>query len=164
MAAIGSETSIATEGVDLRRYVAPGALAGAHSFARRFEAECRRSEQVMFAASKLKSEGFEPDLVLAHCGWGETLPLKSVFPRARLAVYCEFYYRPEGQDVGFDLETGPFGIDGLVGLNAKNASTLIALAECDLGLSPTPWQRSTYPREFQNKIHVAHEGVDTQWI
>src|SRR3978361_2103058 len=102
--------------------------------------------------------------MVAVFGWVEALPLKSVFPRARMAVYCEFYYRPEGQDVGFDLETGQFGIDGLVGLNAKNAASLIALAECDLGLSPTPWQRSTFPREFLPKIHVAHEGVDTAWL
>ena len=53
---------------------------------------------------------------------------------------------------------------GWSGCNAKNASSLIALAECDLGVSPTPWQRSTFPREFQSKIHVAHEGVDTAWI
>lgn len=164
LAAIGAETATPVEGVDLRRYQAPAASASVHAFARRFEVECRRAEQVMFAALKLKSEGFEPDLMLAHCGWGETLPLRSVFPRSRLAVYCEFFYRAEGQDVGFDPETGQFGVDGLVGLGAKNASTLAALAECDLGLSPTPWQRSTFPREFQSKIHVAHEGVDTQWI
>jgi glycosyltransferase involved in cell wall biosynthesis len=41
---------------------------------------------------------------------------------------------------------------------------LIALSECDLGISPTRWQRSTYPREFQDKIRVVHEGVDTQKI
>ena len=164
MAAIGSETSADVAGVDLKRYRSPGALPAAHTFSRRFEAECRRAEQVMFAALKLREDGFDPDLMVAHCGWGETLPLRSVFPKARLAIYCEFYYRPQGQDVGFDLETGQFGLDGLVGLNAKNASSLIALAECDLGLSPTPWQRSTFPREFHSKIHVAHEGVDTAWI
>ena len=49
-------------------------------------------------------------------------------------------------------------------LSAKNASSLIALAECDVGVSPTPWQRSTFPREFLPKIHVAHEGVDTAWL
>jgi glycosyltransferase involved in cell wall biosynthesis len=164
LAAIGSETSTAVEGVDLRRYQSTGTLADTHNFARRFESECRRAEQVMFAALRLKGDGFLPDLIVAHCGWGETLPLRSVFPAARLVVYCEFYYRPVGQDVGFDIETGQFGLDGLVSLNAKNASTLIALAECALGISPTPWQKSTYPSEFQSKIHVAHEGVDTRWI
>ena len=87
-----------------------------------------------------------------------------MFPKARLAVYCEFFYRAEGQDVGFDVETGQYGLDGLVGLTAKNASTLIALADCDIGVSPTPWQRSTFPAEFQSKIHVVHEGVDTDWL
>jgi glycosyltransferase involved in cell wall biosynthesis len=164
LAAIGSETAIEVEGVDLRRYPSPGAIAAAHSFARRFEAECRRAEEVMFAAVRLKSEGFAPDLIVAHSGWGETLPLRALFPNARIAVYCEFFYRAQGQDVGFDPETGQFGVDGLVGLSAKNASSLIALAECDIGLSPTPWQKSTFPREFQSKIHVAHEGVDTAWL
>jgi glycosyltransferase involved in cell wall biosynthesis len=164
LAAIGADTSTPMPGVDLRRYPASGALASVHAFARRFESECRRAEQVMFAALKLKSEGFEPDLILAHCGWGETIPLRSVFPKARLAVYCEFFYRAEGQDVGFDPETGQYGVDGLVGLAAKNAATLIALADCDIGISPTPWQRSTFPQEFQAKIHVAHEGVDTDWL
>lgn len=164
MAAIGSETAADVPEVDLRRYRSPGALAAAHSFSRRFEVECRRAELVMFTALQLKSEGFAPDLMIGHCGWGETLPLRSVFPDARMAVYCEFYYRSEGQDVGFDLETGQFGLDGLVGLNAKNASSLIALADCDIGISPTPWQRSTFPHEFQPKIRVAHEGVDTTWL
>jgi glycosyltransferase involved in cell wall biosynthesis len=164
LAAIGSETSAPTAGVDLRRYQTPGAFASTHTFARRFETECRRAEQVMFAALKLKGEGFEPDLIVAHCGWGETIPLRSIFPKARLAIYCEYFYRAEGQDVGFDPETGQFGVDGLIGLAAKNAATLIALADCDIGISPTPWQRSTFPVEFQSKIHVAHEGVDTDWI
>ena len=164
IAAIGADGAGSLEGVDIRRYASPAAQAAVHPFARRFDFECRRAEQVMFAALKLKSDGFEPDLTIAHCGWGETLPLRSVFRNSRLAVYCEFFYRPEGQDIGFDTETGQFGVDGFVGLAAKNASSLIALADCDLGISPTPWQRSTFPSEFKSKIHVAHEGVDTQWL
>jgi glycosyltransferase involved in cell wall biosynthesis len=164
LAAIGAESSTQVDGVDLRRYKSSGSHVETHNFARRFDSECRRAEQVMFAAARLKGDGFRPDLIVAHCGWGETLPLRSVFPEARLAVYCEFYYRPIGQDVGFEDEIGKFGIDGLVGLNAKNASTLIALAECDVGISPTPWQKSTFPPEFQPKIHIAHEGIDTRWI
>ena len=164
MAAIGSDTAVGMEGVDLRRYPTPSAHAEVHPFARRFDAECRRAEQVMFAALALKAEGFDADIVVAHCGWGESLPLREVFKTAKLVVYCEFYYRSEGQDVGFDPETGRFGLDGLVALAAKNAQSLLALADCDLGLSPTPWQKSTFPPEFQSKIHVSHEGVDTRWI
>ncbi len=165
MAAIGEDGSGAVEGVDVRRYAKMGgATVETHAFARRFDHECRRAERVMFKALQLKSEDFEPDLIVAHCGWGETIPLRTLFPRARIAVYCEFYYRPEGQDVGFDDEMGRFGVDGHVMVGGKNASTLIALVDADLGISPTPWQKSTFPREFQSKIHVAHEGIDTGWI
>jgi glycosyltransferase involved in cell wall biosynthesis len=162
VAAIGSQTSQTMTGVHLIRYQTPSvATAATHPFARRFDAECRRAEEVLFAATKLATSGFLPDLIVVHCGWGENLPLRAVFPRAKIVVYCEFYYRPAGQDVHFDPETSRFGADGIAALHCKNASTLLALADCDMGLSPTYWQRSTYPQEFQAKIAVGHEGVDT---
>ncbi len=162
VAAIGSETSRSLPRVDLLRYRMPTFdLSGTHSFARRFDLECRRAEQVLFAASSLASSGFSPDVVVVHCGWGESLPMRAIFPSSKIIVYCEFYYRAEGQDVHFETEAATLGVDGITGLQCKNASTLLALAECDAGLSPTFWQRSTYPKEFQDKIKVVHEGVDT---
>lgn len=136
----------------------------AHAFARRFDGECRRAERVLYAATRLKAGGFVPDIIVAHSGWGETLPLREAFPRAKLIVYCEFYYRSYGQDVGFDPEFPEFGMDGRVALNIKNASQLLALADADVGLSPTHWQRSTFPVEFQGKIQVIHEGIDTALV
>lgn len=165
MAAIGSSTARTLPGVNLTKYVVPDTeLGNAHPFALRFEAECRRAEQVLYAASNLKQSGFDPDLVLAHPGWGEMLPLRQVFPRARIIAYCEFYYRIEGQDLGFDAEFPDVGIDGHVRVNLKNAAMLLALADADAGVSPTFWQRSAYPSEFQSKIEVIHDGVDTDRI
>jgi glycosyltransferase involved in cell wall biosynthesis len=161
VAAVGSETAQPLANVDLRKYRMPFFdVSQTHPFARRFDVECRRATQVLFALTHLRESGFEPDLIVGHCGWGETLPLRSLFPKARIAIYCEFYYRPEGQDVHFDPEGPQLGFDGLVTLHCKNASTLLALADADIGLSPTHWQRETYPVEFQSKIHVVHEGVD----
>ena len=48
-----------------------------------------------------------PDVIVAHPGWGETLPLRTIFPRARIVLYCEFFYGTEGRDVGFDPEFPP---------------------------------------------------------
>jgi glycosyltransferase involved in cell wall biosynthesis len=159
--AIGAETSREIPGVELFRYRMPAFnVAATHPFARRFDIECRRATQVLFVLSELRSRGFAPDLVIGHCGWGETLPLRSAFPKARIVTYCEFYYRPEGQDVHFDPEGPQLGLDGLVGLQCKNAASLLSLVDADLGLSPTQWQKQTYPSELQSKIRVVHEGVD----
>jgi glycosyltransferase involved in cell wall biosynthesis len=76
-------------------------------------------------------------------------------------LYCEFFYGVEGRDVGFDPEFPETGTDGHVALHLKNAATLLGLADCDTGLSPTAWQRSTFPDFYQDKIRVIHEGVDT---
>jgi len=165
LAAIGAENAQAVEGVAIHRYaISPFNVSATHPFARRFDAECRRGEHVLMAASALASSGFVPDFILAHCGWGETLPLRAVFPEAKLVVYAEFFYRGEGQDVHFDPEGPRLGMDGLAALRCKNASTLLALTDADAAISPTQWQRSTFPREFQDKIHVAHEGVDLEWF
>ena len=162
VAAIGCETAKDMAGVELRRYRSPeGGASGVHPFARRFEGECRRAERVLFVASALKSSGFEPDCVVVHCGWGENLALRSLFPDARMIVYFEYFYRSSGQDVHFEPTYGSFGADGLAAVHCNNAATLLALTECDVGISPTLWQRSTYPAEFQPKIEVVHEGVDT---
>jgi glycosyltransferase involved in cell wall biosynthesis len=165
VAGIGCHTARAMRGIKLLKYAMPeGDVRGTHPFARRFDVECRRAEQVMYALTSLKADGFVPDVIAAHPGWGETLPVRTIFPNARLLVYCEYYYGTRNRDVAFDLEFPEFGIDGHVGVHLKNASTLLALAECDQGLSPTNWQRSTYPSEYQDRISVIHEGVDVKHV
>jgi glycosyltransferase involved in cell wall biosynthesis len=158
---IGAQTARAMNGVKLLKYALPeGDVQATHPFARRFDVECRRGEQVMYALTSLKADGFVPDVVAVHPGWGESLPVRTIFPDARLIVYCEYYYRTKSSDVAFDPEFPAFGIDGHVGVHLKNAATLLALAECDQGVSPTSWQRSTYPGEYQDRITIIHEGVD----
>lgn len=159
---IGSATAQPLTRVRLIKYSLNGVdVSATHPFARRFDVECHRAEQVLYAMTSLRSSGFVPDVIVAHPGWGETLPLRTTFPKARIILYCEFFYGTEGRDVGFDPEFPQIGTDGDVALHLKNAATLLALAECDAGLSPTFWQRSTFPEIYKPVIRVIHEGVDT---
>jgi glycosyltransferase involved in cell wall biosynthesis len=162
---VGSSSAQGVPGVRVVKYQLNGVnVAATHPFARRFDLECHRAEQVLYGLTSLLSSGFVADVVVAHPGWGETLPLRTLFPKARIILYCEFYYGREGRDVGFDPEFPAIGADGDVGLHVKNAATLLALAECNVGLSPTYWQRSTFPEIYQPMIRVIHEGVDTDLI
>ena len=161
LAAIGSNTAAAFQGVRPVKYALHDAdLAETHPFARRFDMECRRAEQVLYGLSNLVTSGFRPDVIFAHPGWGETLPLRTIFPEARFLLYCEYYYgAPEG-DLGFDPEFPMSGLDGHVAVRLKNATTLLGLADCDMGISPTTWQRLTFPAHYQSKIEIAHDGIN----
>ena len=160
--AIGSDTAKAMPGVTLQRYTSSSdGLDRVHPYARRFEMECRRAEQIIYAANVLRLSGMSPKTIFVHPGWGEALPLRQLFPQARICLYCEFFYRTVGADVGFDPEIGQFGIDGLTRISIRNASTLLGLAEADVCIAPTHWQRDQFPKEFHSKIRVVHDGIDT---
>jgi hypothetical protein len=38
------------------------------------------------------------------------------------------------------------------------------LEACDIGISPTQWQKSLHPTAYHSKIEVIHEGIDTDTL
>ncbi len=150
------------QGVRLAGYeIKRGSTPGMHPWVSDFETKVVRGEACFRAALQLRQQGFVPDLVIAHPGWGESLFVKEVWPHTRLAVYCEFHYHPHGGDVGFDPEF-PVKDDGDVcRLRLKNLNNLLHFETADAGLSPTRWQASTFPQPFRSKITVVHDGIDT---
>jgi glycosyltransferase involved in cell wall biosynthesis len=115
------------------------------------------------AAEVLRREGFAPDVMFAHPGWGEASFLKDVFPQARLVLYCEFFYRARGADVGFDPEF-PVPPDALLRLRVRNAPFLMALDAADHGIAPTRWQHAQFPARYASQISVIHDGIDTRVV
>jgi glycosyltransferase involved in cell wall biosynthesis len=151
-------------GVKVTAYGSPQpASAKTHHYVRPLEGAVRRGQAVVRACMELKKRGFVPDIIHAHPGWGEAMFLKEVFPDAKLTVYCEFYYRAHGSDVGFDPEF-PSGLDDMFRVRVKNAASLLSLETADSGISPTQWQKKQFPKDFQGRISVIHEGVDTDVV
>jgi glycosyltransferase involved in cell wall biosynthesis len=109
-------------------------------------------------------EGYVPDVIFGHSGWGETLFLKEVWPEAKLLVYAEFYYKGRGADVGFDPEFNPPSFDQVMIAQGRTAHLGQALTHADRGLSPTEWQASTFPPPLRAMIDVIFDGVDTNLL
>ncbi len=163
--AIGSNTARALPHIKLLRYgFTSDGLHSVHPFVRRLEIEARRAEQVLYIGSDLLASGFSPDVIFVHCGWGESLPLRSVFPAAKIVTYLEYFYQPQGLDTNFDPEWPGLSLDSAVALSIKNAASLLSLAEADVAISPTEWQRSTFPAAFRHLIEVCHEGIDVDHV
>lgn len=122
-----------------------------------------RGKRVAAGAARLRSAGFVPDVVFAHIGWGEAIFLKDVFPEARILLYCEFFYRAHGADMGFDPEF-PVTAEKALRLRLMNAPLLMSLDAADFGIAPTRWQHRQFPEVHKPRIAVVHDGIDTRLV
>lgn len=153
------------QGVRLYPYSATrGTTVNVHPWVSDFETKTIRGEACFRAALQMRAQGFTPDVIVAHPGWGESLFLKEVWPRAKLGIYCEFYYHSHGADVGFDPEFPARDEGDVCRLRLKNLNNLLHFEVADAGISPTHWQASTFPEPFRSKITVVHDGIDTDTL
>ena len=153
------------QGVKLVPYTATrGTTPHVHPWASDFETKTIRGEACFRAALALKEQGFVPDVIIAHHGWGESLFLKDVWPSAKMGIYCEFFYHANDADVGFDPEFPAKDPGDACRLRLKNLNNLLHFEVADAGISPTYWQASTFPSSFRDKITVVHDGIDTDAV
>ena len=153
------------QGVQLVNYTSKrGSTPNVHPWVSDFETKTIRAEACFKAALQMKQQGYTPDVIVAHHGWGESLFLKEVWPEAKLGIYCEFFYHQHGADVGFDPEFPATDEGEVCRLRLKNLNNLLHFEIADSGISPTHWQASTFPEPFKNKISVVHDGIDTQAV
>jgi glycosyltransferase involved in cell wall biosynthesis len=137
-----------------------GGHAQTHPYLLGTEASVRRGQAVARLALELRNQGFVPDVICVHPGWGESLFLRDVFPTTKILLYLEFFYRAKGSDMQFDPEY-PSTLDDACRLRIRNSTQLLSLDLADGGISPTRWQRDQFPDVYRDRIHVIHDGVDT---
>ena len=148
------------EGVRLLGYDMPPGNDIVKGAAAEFDRQLVRAQRVAALALRQREQGLDPDLICSHPGWGDSLYLREVFPRARFLSYFEYYARPDGPVINFDPEF-PVDIGGRMHYRARTALNLLTLDMADAGVCPTRWQWSTFPAEFREKIRVIHDGIDT---
>ena len=139
-------------------------ISSCHPYTAAFDSAVRTGMAVVEVCCRLRDSGVVPDMVVGHCGWGETLFVKEVFPDVPLLSYFEFFYHAQGADVGFDPEFAPRVPGDGARLLVRNAVNWLSFAASDWGHTATAWQRSLFPAAMQARISVLHEGVDTERV
>lgn len=135
-----------------------GATKQNHYCTRTFENATRHALAVHDAV-KARPD-LKPDLLVGHSGFGSTLFLRELFPNIPIINYFEYFYRTRDSDMDFRKEYPPVPMDFLRA-RARNAMLLLDLDNCDAGYSPTDYQRSLFPQEYQHKLRTIFDGVDT---
>ena len=135
-----------------------------HRYVRSLEEAVCDGQAAWRTAHQLKTQqGFEPDLVYAHAGWGPGLFMPDLFPKARYLGFFEWYYHAHGTDADFD-PAEPMLEDDEARIRIKNSPILLELAQCKGGVVPTYWQKQQFPPEFDAKLHVLHDGIDVSFF
>ncbi len=134
-----------------------------HHYVKTLETAVLNGQGAFRMADQLKKQGFIPEVICGHSGWGPTLFMKDAFPQAKLLCFYEWYYHAFGSDADFDPED-PLEADSVAKIRIKNSPILLDLAACDWGLAPTHWQKAQFPNDFHNKMTVLHDGVDTDFF
>nr|WP_114991044.1 glycosyltransferase family 4 protein [Synechococcus sp. UW179A] len=153
------------ESVQLLRYqITQGNTENIHPWVLETESKVIRGEACAKAAHRIAQQGFVPDLICAHPGWGESLFLKEIWPTTPILHYQEFYYKSKGFDLDFDPEIQG---DATKWENAakgfmKNAAVQLSLEISNWNICPTEFQKSSFPGHWQESISAIHDGIDTQ--
>lgn len=145
--------------------IQPTRLSGhpTHHYVQSLENAVLLGQAAYRACVGLRNEGFVPDLIYAHAGFGSGLYIKDVFPDSPVIGHFEWFYRSYGSDVDF-LSRDDVSEDEALRIRTKNAELLLELTQCDQGICPTSFQMDQFPEEFHNKLHVIHEGIDTSYF
>jgi len=130
----------------------------AYTYTRWFEQTCGAGIGVAKACGQMNRQGFKPDIVIGHVGWGEMTFVKDIWPDVPVVGYFEYYFIPEGGCLNFDPEY-PERPNIAALLHARNAMNYLSYMRVNGGHTASQWQKETYPELFHDKISVMHEGV-----
>ena len=115
----------------------------------------------VMAAKKIEAdEGFRPDIIVGHVGWGELTFFKQLWADVPIIGFFDYYYQLTGGSVGFDPEE-PIAEHTPYLLHARNAVPLANIETVDQGHCPTKWQRDRFPKSFHDRVYVCHDGIRT---
>jgi glycosyltransferase involved in cell wall biosynthesis len=147
-----------TGGVRRLQYkIGGGASARTHFCSRSFENFTWHSHAV-YETLRAHPE-IVPDLVVGHSGFGSTLFLPDLYD-CPIVNYFEWYYQASGNDGEFRSELPRHRLAPLRS-QIRNTAFLADLQTCRLGYSPTSWQRSQMPTEYQSRLETIFDGIDT---
>ena len=136
-----------------------------HFGASLWEEALQRAESVAHLVAGLIGEGWKPNCILAHCGWGETLGLSELLPDVPQLLWPELWVRPEHGGYGSDPLKPPVGLPHKLEQVGRNALTRVALDHARGWIVSTQHQARSFPSDLQSiKMHVIHEGIDTEKI
>lgn len=103
-------------------------------------------------------EGYHPDLVLAHVGWGIGLTVRQIWPATRYIAYHEWYYTDVDWHRG--KRERPMTPEALLTNRLRNLPISAEFDSADRNWCPTAFQASRFPPALRARLEIMPDGVD----
>lgn len=157
---ITSNTTVEIAGVEKIIYTPkPKTSENLHPYLGLYEEAILHGQAAAEKAMELKNRGITPDIIYGH-SWGPSMFMKEVFPEVPYIAYFEWFSKTK--DSAYDFGGRILNEEQKSRIKCNNSHIYLDLCSADAGVSPTYWQKEQFPKEFQDKIKVIHDGVDVE--
>ena len=120
------------------------------------------SDQYRHGLIKLKSAGWQPDVVISHSGWGCGLHVRELWPNCRHVAYVEWWFNPQSDFFLYDPENDELNLSSKQAPKTwlRNQAQALELVHADAIVAPTRWQAQQLPPLLKERCFVIHDGID----
>ena len=149
------------DGVRVFRYAKSREVSdGVHTYLRGTEKAVLNGQGFARLGSALQREGFNPDVVVAHSGWGSGSFAKVVWPDTKFVQYLEWWYRHPPVDIPRHESAKGSQEDKAARVLVRNLPFLLDFQQSDLVIAPTEFQAAQLPDFIRATTRIQHDGVD----
>ena len=125
-----------------------------------------RAESYRRAFKSLKNNGWNPDVVIGHSGWGCGMHVKEIWPDCKFIAYMEWWFHPksaifETSSQNKFLEFSPKTQEKLW---HRNKYISCELSTADKIIAPSHWQKQQLPEILRSGCEVIYDGVDINYF
>ncbi len=130
-----------------------------HHYLRTYYLAIMQGQAALEKLISMKKEGYVPDIIFAN-SWGNSMFIKNLFPDIPLISYFEWFYTIDNY---FGSVNKKQTQNEMAIMQCWNTPLLHNLLSCDVGICPTERQKQQFPKEFQHKLNVIPDGIDTNF-
>lgn len=110
---------------------------------------------------ELKAQGWSPDIIVSHSGFGCGLHSSCIWPKAYKIAYVEWWFANDSELSSYDPSNNWWaGPSDNETTRERNLTLALELVESNTLVSPTNWQKNQLPEALKERCKVIPDGVD----
>ena len=120
------------------------------------------ADQYRRGMAQLQAEGWDPEVVISHSGWGCGLHVKELWSNAKHVSYLEWWFDPRSDLLHYDPSNHELRLSPNSAAShwKRNQALALELVAADHVVAPSHWQRAQLPALLQKHCEVIYDGID----